>query len=132
MALPRSQGRDAWERFNRALAEGRVPAREIFDGAMIILGGAFLLTPGFITDIIGFMLLIPPTRAIVRRLVARLAQRRIVVRLDGRLGGRRARTGSGGPRPGRARAAGARATTTRAPRTKSATTPPELAPGRPR
>jgi UPF0716 protein FxsA len=76
-ALARSQGRAAWERFNRALAEGRVPAHETFDGAMVILGGALLLTPGFITDIVGFCLLIPPTRALVRGLVARLARRRV-------------------------------------------------------
>ena len=76
-ALARTQGRTAWVRFNRALSEGRVPARETYDGAMIILGGALLLTPGFITDIFGFILLIPPTRAIVRALVAKLARRRI-------------------------------------------------------
>ncbi|MDX6583269.1 MAG: protein FxsA [Solirubrobacterales bacterium] len=76
-ALARSQGRVAWERFNLALAEGRVPARETLDGAMIILGGAFLLAPGFITDVIGFALLIPPTRAVFRAVVARLARRRI-------------------------------------------------------
>ena len=76
-ALARSQGRAAWERFNRALAEGRVPARETFDGAMIILGGALLLTPGFITDVVGFSLLLPPTRALVRAAVSRLARRRM-------------------------------------------------------
>jgi UPF0716 protein FxsA len=76
-ALSRSQGRTAWGRFNRALSEGRVPARETFDGAMIILGGALLLTPGFLTDIVGLFLLIPPTRALVRRGVARLARRRV-------------------------------------------------------
>jgi UPF0716 protein FxsA len=76
-ALARSQGRAAWERFNRALAEGRVPARETFDGAMIILGGALLLTPGFITDVAGLCLLIPPTRALLRAGVSRLARRRI-------------------------------------------------------
>ena len=75
-ALLRSQGRAAWRRFNEALAAGRVPAREVFDGTMIILGGAFLLTPGFITDVIGLLLLIPPTRAIFRGLVARMAGRR--------------------------------------------------------
>ena len=68
-ALARWQGRTAWERFNRALAAGRVPAKETFDGAMIILGGALLLAPGFITDVIGFALLIPPTRALLRGLV---------------------------------------------------------------
>ena len=65
-ALARSQGRAAWARFNLALAEGRVPARETFDGAMIMLGGALLLAPGFITDVVGFLLLIPPTRALLR------------------------------------------------------------------
>jgi UPF0716 protein FxsA len=76
-ALARSQGRVAWERFNLALTEGRVPARETLDGAMIIVGGAFLLAPGFITDLIGFALLIPPTRAVFRGVVARLARRRV-------------------------------------------------------
>lgn len=76
-ALARSQGRAAWQRFNRALAAGRVPARETFDGAMIILGGALLLTPGFITDVFGIALLLPPTRALLRRGVGRLARRRV-------------------------------------------------------
>ena len=76
-ALARSQGRNAWERFNRALSEGRVPARETIDGAMIMLGGALLLAPGFITDFFGFFLLIPPTRALLRGVVARLAKRRM-------------------------------------------------------
>ena len=76
-ALARSQGRVAWLRFNKALAEGRVPAREVFDGAMIIVGGAFLLAPGFITDVIGLLLLLPPTRAIFRGIVSRMARRRV-------------------------------------------------------
>ena len=75
-ALARWQGRAAWERFNRALTEGRVPAKETFDGAMIVVGGALLLAPGFITDIVGFALLIPPTRALLRALITRLARRR--------------------------------------------------------
>ena len=77
--LLRSQGRAAWERFNLRLREGRVPGREVFDGAMIILGGALLLTPGFITDIVGLFLLIPPTRAIFRGFVSRMARRRVSV-----------------------------------------------------
>src|ERR671937_1336842 len=72
-ALARSQGRAAWLRFNRALAEGRVPAREVFDGAMVIVGGAFLLAPGFITDVIGLLLLIPPSRALFRGIATKLA-----------------------------------------------------------
>jgi UPF0716 protein FxsA len=78
-ALARSQGRQAWARFNQALAEGRVPAREVFDGAMIVVGGAFLLAPGFITDVIGLMLVLPFTRAIFRGLTARFAKRRVVI-----------------------------------------------------
>ncbi len=76
-ALARSQGRNAWARVNRALAEGRMPGREALDGAMIVLGGALLLAPGFITDVFGFALLIPPTRALLRGFVARLARRRV-------------------------------------------------------
>jgi UPF0716 protein FxsA len=77
--LLRSQGRAAWRRFQEALASGRPPAREVADGALIILGGALLLTPGFVTDVFGLVLLIPPTRAVVRRVLARHAQHRIVV-----------------------------------------------------
>ncbi len=70
--LMRSQGRAAWMRFNRALAEGRVPGKEVLDSALVIFGGALLLTPGFLSDILGLILLLPPTRALVRRaLVAR-------------------------------------------------------------
>jgi UPF0716 protein FxsA len=72
-ALLRHQGRAAWRRFNEALAAGRIPAREVFDGAMVIVGGAFLLAPGFITDAIGLLLLIPPSRAMIRAILSKLA-----------------------------------------------------------
>ena len=77
-ALMRSQGRAAWRRFNEATAAGRVPAREVLDGALVIFGGALLLTPGFITDIFGLILLIPPTRALVRGVLARRLAHRMV------------------------------------------------------
>src|SRR5919112_88345 len=77
--LMRSQGRAAWRRFNDATRAGRVPAREVLDGALVIFGGALLLTPGFITDILGLVLLIPPTRAVVRGLLARRLMDRMVV-----------------------------------------------------
>jgi UPF0716 protein FxsA len=70
-ALMRSQGRAAWMRFNRALAEGRMPGREVMDGALVIFGGALLLTPGFLSDFLGLILLLPPTRAIVRTVLVR-------------------------------------------------------------
>ena len=69
--LMRSQGRASWRRFNETAAAGRVPAREVLDGVLVIFGGAFLLTPGFLSDIVGALLLLPPTRAVLRRLLAR-------------------------------------------------------------
>ena len=77
--LLRQQGRAAWVRFNRALAENRLPHKEVFDGVLIIFGGALLVTPGFLTDILGLILLIPPTRALVRRLSSRLVRRRLAM-----------------------------------------------------
>jgi UPF0716 protein FxsA len=74
--LMRSQGRAAWRRFNAAIAEGRPPAREVLDGALVIFGGAFLLTPGFISDVFGLIFLIPPTRALARRFIVRQVLRR--------------------------------------------------------
>ena len=65
--LLRSQGGKAWRQFREASEAGRIPAREVADGALIILGGSLLLTPGFITDIFGLLLLLPPTRAMIRR-----------------------------------------------------------------
>ncbi len=67
--LLRHQGGRAWARFTGTLSEGRVPAREVADGGLIIFGAALLLTPGFLTDIAGFLCLLPPTRAAIRRLV---------------------------------------------------------------
>src|SRR5215204_4522959 len=76
--LMRAQGRSAWRRFNEAVRGGRVPAREVVDGALVIFGGALLLTPGFLTDILGLVLLFPPTRAIVRALLIRRFAHRLV------------------------------------------------------
>jgi len=86
--LLRSQGRAVWRRFNEALAAGRMPHREVVDGVLVIFGGALLITPGFLTDVIGVLLLAPPTRAVIRRIVvARLGQR-VAVGVVGRAGER--------------------------------------------
>jgi UPF0716 protein FxsA len=77
--LLRHQGRAAWIRFNRALAEGRLPHKEVFDGILVIMGGALLLTPGFLTDIVGLVFLIPPTRAVIRAISARFVRRRLAL-----------------------------------------------------
>jgi UPF0716 protein FxsA len=76
--LLKAQGRVVWRRFNEQMQAGRVPTREILDGVLVIFGGAFLITPGFLTDIIGLLLLLPPTRAGFRRLVNRQIARRAV------------------------------------------------------
>ena len=81
--LMRSQGRAAWRRFNEALRSGRAPAREVADGVLIIFGGALLLTPGFITDIFGLLFLIPPTRAVMRRLLIRRGMLKLVGAMPG-------------------------------------------------
>jgi UPF0716 protein FxsA len=81
--LFRSQGRAVWARFNDALAQGRMPHREVLDGVLIVFGGAFLITPGFITDIFGLILLIPPTRTVVRRVLVRRLGRRVAVGVVG-------------------------------------------------
>jgi UPF0716 protein FxsA len=77
--LLRSQGRSVWRRFNAALAEGRMPHREVIDGVLVIFGGAFLITPGFVTDFFGLLLLLPPTRSIIRSGVVRRLGRRVSV-----------------------------------------------------
>lgn len=77
--LLKHQGRGAWRRFNEALAQRRFPGREVVDGVLIVIGGTLLVTPGFITDIIGLFFLIPPTRALARALLRRLTIGRIAV-----------------------------------------------------
>ncbi len=77
--LLRQQGRGAWQRFNAALAGRRFPGREVADGLLIAIGGTLLLTPGFITDIFGLLLLIPPSRAMIRRLLRGFVSRRFVI-----------------------------------------------------
>jgi UPF0716 protein FxsA len=90
--LMRAQGRAAWRRFNEAMSAGRVPHREALDGGLVIFGGALLLTPGFLSDVLGLLLLIPPTRLVARRIVGKLIARRMLVGAVG-LGGRAASRG---------------------------------------
>jgi UPF0716 protein FxsA len=84
----RSQGRIAWRRLGDAVAERRPPGREVLNGALVLLGGMLLMGPGFITDALGVVLLLPPTRAIARVALARNLRSRLVVRAA-RFGGRR-------------------------------------------
>ena len=86
--LLKHEGRAAWRRFNEALAERRIPAKEVADGFLVILGGALLIAPGFITDIFGILFLLPPTRALARKILTRLTVGRVaVVGFPGSVGG---------------------------------------------
>jgi UPF0716 protein FxsA len=104
--LMRHQGRTAWRRFNAALSEGRIPHREVLDGALVIFGGALLLTPGFVTDILGIVLLLPPTRVLVRGVIARRLLPRLVVSRFGGSYGPVPQRGPGGGPPRRRRGGG--------------------------
>ena len=65
--LARREGTAAWRRVQTKLTTGGVPGPELIDGVVILVAGALLLTPGFLTDIAGLLGLFPPTRALVRR-----------------------------------------------------------------
>lgn len=78
--LLKQQGVATWRRLQASMARGEIPTKEVTDGALILLGGALLLTPGFVTDAVGLLLLLPPTRAWIkgaaRRSLGRMAKRR--------------------------------------------------------
>jgi UPF0716 protein FxsA len=77
--LMRTEGRAAWRRLSAAVAVGRPPGREVADGALVLIGGALLIVPGFIGDVVGLLLLARPTRSIARRGVQRNVRNRIFV-----------------------------------------------------
>jgi len=79
VALLMYQGRTAWRRFNAALAAGKAPTREVLDGFLILVGAILLIVPGFVSDVFGIFLLLPPTRAGVRAVILRWVQSNIVV-----------------------------------------------------
>lgn len=72
LALLRQQGFSTLMRINQRMEQGQLPATEVLEGVVLAIGGALLLTPGFITDILGFLCLLPATRQrMVGKLVAR-------------------------------------------------------------
>ncbi|GAA1772980.1 hypothetical protein GCM10009795_018890 [Nocardioides hankookensis] len=77
--LIRHEGARAWRAMREAIAEGRMPATEIADGALILVGGTLMVAPGFITDALGILLVLPLTRPLFRRLLAALVARHLVV-----------------------------------------------------
>jgi UPF0716 protein FxsA len=94
--LMRYQGMAVWGRFNRRLAQGGLPGKELADGVIILVAGAFLLTPGVLTDVVGLVGLIPLTRAPLRNYLMKRVRRKMddgTVRMQ--FGG----FGVGGPHP---------------------------------
>ena len=75
--LIRREGRKAWRNLQEAIQTGRMPDRELADGGLILVGGTLLLTPGFASDVVGFLLILPFTRPAMRRLGAWFFERRV-------------------------------------------------------
>ena len=76
--LIKREGSRAWRGLQEALATGRMPARELADGGLILVAGTLMLSPGFVTDIVGVILILPMTRPLARRALARVVERRLV------------------------------------------------------
>ncbi len=76
--LVRREGGRAWRALTSALQTGRMPHRELADGALILIGGTLMLTPGFVSDAVGAVLILPFTRPLARRALAQLVSRRLL------------------------------------------------------
>lgn len=77
--LIRREGGRAWRALQTALSTGRMPAKELADGALILVGGTLMLAPGFVTDGIGVLLILPLTRPVARRVLTTVVARRLVI-----------------------------------------------------
>lgn len=77
--LVRHEGGRAWRALREALSSGRMPATELADGALILVGGTLMLAPGFVTDAFGILLILPFTRPFFRRALAAVLARRMTV-----------------------------------------------------
>ena len=76
--LVKREGIGVWRRAQRQLDTGVMPGRELVDGVLIMVAGALLLLPGFVSDCLGILLLLPPVRALVRAVVIRRLRTRVV------------------------------------------------------
>ncbi|MBS4753823.1 FxsA family protein [Nocardioides sp. zg-ZUI104] len=77
--LIKREGRRAWRAMRSRLETGAMPTKELADGVLIVLGGALMMSPGFVSDAIGILLILPLTRPLFRRLLAGYAMSRLVV-----------------------------------------------------
>jgi UPF0716 protein FxsA len=96
------EGRRAWRALREALDSGRMPAKELADGGLILVGGTLMLAPGFVTDAFGILLILPFTRPFFRRILSGIVTRQLVSRATGRRpgGAGRPATGPDARRPG--------------------------------
>jgi UPF0716 protein FxsA len=69
--LARREGLVTLRRIQLAMGRGEIPSREVADGALILVAGALMIAPGFISDVVALLLLVPPTRAVFRRVLMR-------------------------------------------------------------
>jgi UPF0716 protein FxsA len=76
--LVRHQGARVWQSLQTALTTGRMPSRQLADAALVLVGGVLLLTPGFLTDLVGFFLVLPFTRPAARRALEAVVARRLL------------------------------------------------------
>jgi UPF0716 protein FxsA len=80
--IVRREGRRAWRALTSTLQDGRMPERELANAALVLVGGVLLLTPGFVTDVFGFLFVLPFTRPVVRRLLMAYFVRRVQAAQD--------------------------------------------------
>lgn len=91
--LIKHEGRRAARALSEALGSGRMPAAEIADGILILVGGTLMLSPGFVTDAFGMLMILPFTRPFARRILTRVVAARLVATYDVRPDAQRPRTG---------------------------------------
>lgn len=99
--IVKREGTNAWRQLRGALGGGRMPSRELADAALVLFGGTLLLTPGFLTDLLGFVCVLPPTRPFARKVLMRMLAGRVRAVVAFPSMGRP----PGGARPGRGPAA---------------------------
>jgi UPF0716 protein FxsA len=112
--IVRREGRRAWQAVQETIRGGSLPSRELADAALVLTGGVLLLTPGFVTDVFGFLFVLPFTRPLVRRALAVFVARRAKIR-QRRMGplfppGMGGSDPGGGPATGRSASGGAGST----------------------
>lgn len=77
--IVKREGRRAWLALRTAVTTGRLPSRQLADAGLVLVGGTLLLTPGFVTDVVGFFFVLPVTRPLARRALAWYVRRRATV-----------------------------------------------------